>query len=136
VKAYRIKSKPKSPAADQQQQQQHPPPIIVEFENLETRNSVVAAGKQLANSNFKSVYIRPDRTLAEQAEFNRLHKERKEANDDLVKHNLLINPFRFVIRGDRVRCVDVKETLDNNKHPFVQWKIACDARKGKTPNTQ
>jgi hypothetical protein len=91
---------------------------------------------QLANSNFKSVYIRPDRTVSEQAEFNRLHKELKEASDDLAKHNLLNNPFRFVIRGDRVRCVDVKETLDNNKHPFVQWKIACYARKGKTPNTQ
>jgi hypothetical protein len=135
VKAYLIKPKIATSAATDQPQQ--PPPVIVEFESIETRNSVVAAGKKLATSeHFKSVYIRPDRTQAEQVEFNRLYRERKEANDDLAKHDLLNKPYRFVIRGDKLRCINVEQTLDNSKHPFVQWKTACDARKGKHSQQQ
>jgi hypothetical protein len=107
VKTQRIIPKVTEPGSTQPQ----PPPIVVEFADVATRNTVVASGKRLVTSNLKTVYIRPDRTPAEQAKFNRLYKERKETNDDLTKHKLLDQPFRFVIRGDRVRCVDVTQTL-------------------------
>lgn len=59
-------------------------------------------------------------------------KARNEANHDLKKNGKLDNPFRFVIRGDRVRCINVSETVEINgvaKHPFVEQNVANAARK-------
>ncbi len=115
---------------------QQPPPLIVEFETVAIRNDIIAAARSLASSDHKDIYIRPDRTIAEQVEFNRLNEEKKIANKDLEKVGNLDKPFRFVIRGDRVRCVDVTKTLEINgrvKNPFVDTKTAQKAR--TTPNT-
>ena len=108
-----------------------PSPVVVEFDNEKMRNSVIASAKILVTSKFSHVYIRPDRTIAEQVTFNRLYKERKEANSGLEKHGNLDKPFRFVVRGDTVRCVDVSKTLNINgftRNSFVNDETARKAR--------
>ncbi len=131
VSVRRVKSRSQEAAPTGANSQSPQSPLIVEFESTELRNSVISAAKSLANSTYKDVFIRPDRTIPEQNVFNRLNKERKQANSDLEKFGNLNSPFRFVIRGDRVRCVDVSKTLDINgaiKHPFVDQKTAARAR--------
>ena len=107
-------------------------PVVVEFENIEARNSVVSSAKNLSSTNHKNVFIRPDRTLVEQA-FKRLLTERKEKNDILASNGTLNSPFRCVIRSDTVRCVNVSKTISircNDKHPFVDWeKVKSEKKK-------
>jgi hypothetical protein len=82
--------------------------IIVEFDSNEARNGLLANAKQLHSiGEYKHVYIRPDRTPAEQETFNSLNEERNRRNNGLSASGKLDQPFHFVIRGDRVHCVDV-----------------------------
>lgn len=100
----------------------YPANLVVRLENEITRNDIISSAKNLANTCHKNIFIRPDRTPAEQICFNSLLKERKERNNELEKIGKLNSPFRYVIRGERVRCVDVTKTLLINghiKHPFA-----------------
>jgi len=114
--------------------------LVVELESTELRNALITAAKQLAKiDGYKTVFIRPDRTPTEQTSFNRLNAERKKLNDGLKFNNRLDQPFRFVIRGDRVRCIDVvaeKVQLLNGQHkqPFANWKDACKAAEAVVQN--
>lgn len=109
-------------------------PLVVEFENEVARNEMLAAARELSTIEaYKKVYIRPDRTPDEQAEFAKLNKERKEANEDLQRNNNLDQPFRFVIRSGKLLCINVTTTKDigNRKvHPFVKESVAKQARRG------
>jgi hypothetical protein len=108
---------------------------MIEVDSVFIRNDVLASAKQLALGTFKDIYIRPDRTAAEQSEFIKLNSERKAANSDLDKLGKLDKPFRFVIRSDKLRCIDVSQEVEINgrkKHPFIRWKDAQAARSAKT----
>jgi hypothetical protein len=130
---YRLKSR------NSESKETNSDPLVVEFESVEARNDILVAAKDLADAPaYEKVYIRPDRTPAEQQEFSELNKERNKANEDLKSHNLLDQPFRFVIRSGRLRCIKVTEktTVRNRQvHPFVSQQVANDARKGKVSNS-
>lgn len=109
-------------------------PLVLELESETARNEILFAAKDLSTiDEYKKVYIRPDRTPDQQAEFSKLNKSRKDANDDLETHGNLDKPFRFVIRSGKVLCINVKTTkLVNGRrvHPFVGEKVANQARAG------
>jgi hypothetical protein len=111
-----------------------PPPLIVELESPDQRDTVLRASKALAGRDeFRNVFIRPDRTPDEQAIFKDLLKERAQANKELGER--LGRPYRFVIRGDRVQCIDVSQRVDGH-FKIVDWKEASAARKHhQTSNT-
>ena len=93
----------------------------------------MSKSKQLAtNKDYKNVFIRPDRTPAEQEIFNALNTEKNKLNNGLRTNNKLDQPFRFVIRSDKVRAIDVSQQVEingKNKHPFAKWKDALEAAK-------
>jgi hypothetical protein len=108
------------------------PTLLVQFTSESDRNKVLASSSALSRSaNFKNVFIRPDRTIAEQTKFAQLNEERKNANLDLDKLGKLNNPYRFVVFRDRLQCVNVKSTVTFNgvvRHGLVNWSEACRAR--------
>ena len=119
---------------------QSPPPLIVELSSSDERNAVLSVANRLghAGSNYKHVFIRPDRTKAEQDEFNKLMADKKAANSDLDRNGKLDQPFRFVVRGSRLVCIDVKATEDfdgGQRRPIVDKKTASDARKAPTADS-
>ena len=134
-KVYRMKRK--STEAKDSSKPRTPTPLVVELHTNEAKNQVLASAHKLAGeSSFKDVYLRPNRTPAEQAEVNRLVKEKNEANEDLKKNGMLGRPFYFVIRGERLRCIDLEKERDENGHrPFANWSEACKARKRVSQST-
>jgi hypothetical protein len=108
-----------------------PDPLVVEFENETVRNDILASAKNLSEiEEFKSVYLRPDRTISEQSFFNDLNKQRKTANDELKHYGKLDQPFRYVIRGEKLYCIDVtkKKTVHGRSvHPFVNRREVEEA---------
>ena len=129
---FRLKKKPKT---DQglKPEPSKPAPLIVDFKYQAFRDAIVSSAKDLSRiEQYENVFIRPYRTPAEQSDFNLINKERREANEDLKRNGKLDNPYRFVIRGDRVRCINVEESQKINgfnKHSYVEWKIANAARR-------
>lgn len=108
-----------------------PRSFTIEFDSTTHRNAVLFAANRLRNKDgYQNVFIRPDRTPTEQDNFNRLNKERKENNEKLHANGTLKQPFLFVIRGDKVRCIDITKTVtinDKEKHPFVNSQTALNA---------
>lgn len=105
--------------------------IIIEFDSNEHRNDLLSNAKRLASiDELKSVYIRPDRTPLEQETFNNLNKKRATENAELLAKDLLDKPFRFVIRSEKIKCIDTSKTVNINgreKNPFLKWKSAAEA---------
>jgi hypothetical protein len=128
-KVYRIPPKVRNTAAGNSD------PLVVEFNDETTSKNILRSGKDLKDTeNYKKVFFRPDRTPAAQSEFNKLVVEKNAANEDLKKHDLYNTPFRFIIRADRVVCIDTSKskTLHGNTvHPFVTDQIARSARAGQ-----
>lgn len=92
-RSYRLKSKNEKPGA-----------IIVELNNVIERNEALKAAKSLKNSNeYKSVYINPDLTESQRAQFKRLLSEKKQKNEANVDEN-----FYYVIRNDRVIRINTR----------------------------
>jgi hypothetical protein len=109
-------------------------PLVVEFSDETTRNSILRSGKDLKGTEEnKKVFFCPDRTPAEQSDFHKLVEEKNAANEDLKQHKLHNQPFRFIIRADRVVCIDTTKTKivnGNTVHPFVHDRVAKAARTG------
>ena len=121
-------SKPNSPA-----------PLIVEFESTDARNKVISSARNLASTQYKNIFIRPDRTPSEQSNFNEINNMKKKLNDELKANSKLDQPFRYVVRGDSVRCIDVTQTVKIggvDKHPFVDERLAAAARKRPAAQNQ
>jgi hypothetical protein len=107
-------------------------PIVVQFEDVETRNSILAAAKNLSKDDDyrNKVFVSPDRTPSEIDTFSKLNKNRKKYNDALDANKVLNQPFRFVIRGGRLKCINTQKTININgteKNSFGDWKEACAA---------
>ena len=69
--------------------------MIVDFKYQAFRyDAIVSSAKDLSRIEQNgNVFIRPYRTPAEQSDFNRINKERKEANEDLKRNGKLDNPY-------------------------------------------
>jgi hypothetical protein len=87
--------------------------------------------------NYENVFVREDRTQAEQLKFNEDRVKMKERNNELMIHNLLDNPFRNVIhrRTGKIVCIDVAESSDQKKYVFKSAAEAIAAAKSKRHNS-
>lgn len=111
----------------------NPIPLIVELSSEIEKESVLNSARNLGKSErFKKVFIRKDRTPDEQNAYVKLCQEQRAANADLQSNGKLDQPFRFVVRGDRVKCIDVSKKDNLGRHPYVEWNVACSARKRTT----
>jgi hypothetical protein len=108
-------------------------PLVVAFDSEEKRNEILSVSKNLVKcEKFKNVFVEIQRTGDEQNEFQKLLRERNEANNNLEKDGRLNRPYRFVIRSNRVRCIDTTNTIRYNGrdvNPFVSREEEKEARK-------
>lgn len=90
----------------------------VTFNNPETQFSTISKARSCDNvEGMGGIFMRPDRTTAEQDQFRTLNNTRKKANDELG--DKLDKPFRFVIRGDRIRKINAIESSKEKRSVYV-----------------
>ena len=116
----------------------------VVLENQEQRNEALLQVKHRELPNFNGVFMREDRTPAQQAEFSKLNNERFRKNEELKQLELLDKPFRYIIHrwSGTVRCIDEPESSKFRKYIFkepphdVQAKIKqLRTRASTSPST-
>ena len=77
-------------------------PIKVEFNSSNTVANILKNARKLKlNSDFKSVYLSPDRTKEQRAAHSKLVKQMK----DMISRD---NSKHYFIRGNEIKCVDKK----------------------------
>ena len=86
------------------------PSLCATLANKEHVLTVISNSRKLKSlgGTHASIFIRPDRTLAEQHLFRALLTQKKKANEQLGV--LLDKPYRWVIRSDRIRCIDIDQS--------------------------
>ena len=81
--------------------------ILVVLENKDQQEIALSSARHHNHVDFKNVFAHEDRTKAQQLEYNESVKQAKKKNEELERHDLLDKPFRWVVRGDRIRCSQV-----------------------------
>lgn len=95
------------------------PSILVVLETTEVQQQVLRAARHHSNADFAGVFAHEDRTKSQQLQYSDMSKKAKAENEKLKRDKLLDQPFRFVVRGDRVRCIDALKSADNKKSVYV-----------------
>lgn len=98
------------------------PSILVVLNNTEETKEVLKHARHHTDDQFKGVFAHEDRTKAQQLEYTESTKMAKKKNEQLKSVNLLDQPFRYVVRGDRVRCIDLQESKSQQKSIYVDEK--------------
>ena len=80
--------------------------IRIVFDNRENAQRAIKAARSHNLAEYKGVFAHEDRTKAQQKEFIDLRKTAKRKNDALDNEGLLDNPFRYVVRGAGISCID------------------------------
>ena len=91
--------------------------LLVTFASQDEQRKILQRGRHHAAADYDKVFVREDRTAAQQAEFVELTKKMRAKNNELQAANLLDQPFRYIIhRRDReVRCIDAKESATQKR---------------------
>lgn len=86
------------------------PSLLVTLNSTDTVQKVLKYARHHTHEQWTNVFAHEDRTEAEQFQFYKCKNEADTKNDNLRKHELF-NQYQYVIRGDRVRCIDrIKST--------------------------
>jgi hypothetical protein len=93
--------------------------VLVVLNSVEEQQIVLKAAKHHSNSDYQGVFAHEDRTRAQQLQYSECAKQAKDKNRRLEAASLLDQPFRFVVRGDRVRCIDAKQSSAAKKSIYV-----------------
>jgi hypothetical protein len=95
--------------------------LQVQFKNASDATAALRAGSRHKLAAYTGVYIREDRTPAQQSEFNDLNDQKKKQNDALEANNLLDQPFRYIIHRitSSVRCIHVQNSATQRKCVFT-----------------
>jgi hypothetical protein len=93
--------------------------VLVVLEDTETQKSVLQMARHHKLQHFHRVFAHEDRTTAEQQQFLDGRKRARASNTQLEQAGLLDQPFRYVVRGDRVRCINVSESRELQKSVYV-----------------
>ncbi len=106
----------------------NPPILIAELANATEADTALRLAKKLGSpsSVFKGVFLRPDRTPAEQAEFSQLMNMRNTLNAQLEARNMLDSKFRFVIRDMALRCI--AESASGARRPYIDQRSTARLR--------
>ena len=81
-----------------------PPSVVIQLSNLQDRNNVLKAAKNLKSMN-RNVFINPDLTIAERHLANQLRTEAKKRNSERKPDD--IKRFYFGIRDNQVKKIDI-----------------------------
>lgn len=95
------------------------PSILVMLESAEDQKEVLKMARHHSEVDFKGVFAHEDRTKAQQQEFAECAKNAKDKNEKLNESGLLDQPFRYVIRGNTVRCIDSIQSRKHKKSVYV-----------------
>ena len=95
------------------------PAALVIFKDEEEQRVALKAARHHNSSDYKGVFAHEDRTEAQQLEYAEVAKEAKRLNEVLDKKKVLDQPFRYVVRGDRARCIDVSKSKQERKSVYV-----------------
>ena len=95
------------------------PAILVTLENSEVQQKVLKSARHHHVTAFDQVFALPDRTKAQQFQYSENAKVAQRKNDKLQKSGKLDQPFRFVVRGDRVRCIDFIQSSTNKTSVYA-----------------
>jgi hypothetical protein len=98
--------------------------LSVELKTKEDCHLAIRNSRILQSDN---IFIRPERSFADQIKFNTLYKEKKRLNDILLNKNTLDQPFCFVVRGNKVRCLDHPKSTEAKKSIYTGWHRAIAA---------
>lgn len=88
---------------------------IVVLENEEQQRTLLRVARHHNLEEYKGVFAHEDRTKAQQTQHRESVSEAKTKNDELAKRGLLNKPFRYVVRVDGVRCIDVDQSAEKKK---------------------
>lgn len=93
--------------------------ILVPFENAADASEALRKGNRQNSSSFSGVFVREDRTPAQQTQFKELNEQKKMKNASLGDR--LDLPFRYIIhrRSQTVRCIDVVKSAESKKCVFI-----------------
>ena len=97
------------------------PAVLVVLESSEKQQQVLQYARHHQASGFSHVFAHEDRTKAQQLQFSECAKEAK-ANNAKLSQSGLNPPFRYVVRGDRVRCLDFVKSCDEKRSIYVTEK--------------
>jgi hypothetical protein len=95
--------------------------ILVSLSNQDARTSILDKCRHhKLSGDYQHVFVREDRTPAEQQEFNRAREQARRRNKELEDEGLLNKPFRYVIhrRTGRVDLIDVEESSKQQRYVF------------------
>lgn len=93
--------------------------ILVVLEDAETQKRVLKVARHHSVEQFQGVFAHQDRTQAQQLQFAECSKLARDKNKQLEADGLLDQPFRFVVRGDRARCIDTIKSRENKSSCYV-----------------
>ena len=98
------------------------PSILVVLNDADEAKEGLKNARHHTDDQFKGVFAHDDRTKAQQYEYSEIAKLTKKKNEQLKSVNLLDQPFRYVVRSDRVRCIDVQQSKDQKKSIYIDDK--------------
>jgi hypothetical protein len=93
--------------------------VLVVLNSVEDQQAVLKAARHHDKADFNGVFAHEDRTRAQQLQYSECAKQAKDKNRRLAAVELLDQPFRFVVRGDRVRCIDASHSSVAKKSVYV-----------------
>ena len=90
---------------------------IVELECKEQQRALLNAARRHDPDldEFEGVFMHEDRTKIQQTQYRETANEAKRLNENLKKIDKLDKPFRFVVRANRVRCIDMDQSREQKK---------------------
>ena len=95
------------------------PSLLVVLSDVDAQRQVLKAVRHHDCKDFKGVFAHEDRTEAQQLQYSECAKQAREKNEKLRVVGSLDQPFRYVVRGDRVRCIDSIESSQQKKSVYV-----------------
>lgn len=116
--------------------------ILVVLESKDDQEKALLSARHHNHDGFKNVFAHEDRTKAQQLEYIESVKQAKKKNEELERYDLLDKPFRWVVRGDRIRCIDAVKSRTDKKSVYVleseinSARLDRASRRGHVNNTR
>ena len=95
------------------------PSILVVLDGVDEQRRVLQAARHHTSKEFSGIFAHEDRTQAQQLQYSECARQAKDRNAALQGSGLLVQPFRYVVRGDRVRCINSVESAQHKKSMYV-----------------
>ena len=94
------------------------PAILVLLDSRDKQQRVLQHARHHGVTKFSNVFAHEDRTKAQQLQFSECAKAAKTKNAILERSGL--DPlYRYVVRGDRVRCIDLDKSREERTSVYV-----------------